>query len=507
MTSVAVPGPRGQLRALVGLRWSMVRHPAVRIGLLLLLVALAALLVAASVSGPYAPPDTADEVSLLLPTALLAFAAMCIVAPLSAGGGFELLPAEHLVAFPVRSRTLFAASVTLTPLNLAWMLQVLALVAVVAWSFGRDAVPWPSYLVLAWYIAFTTVAGHALAWWVTAVRRTRGGRYGTWALVVAVVGLCLGILLAGRVTDVLDRTPTISVVAAMSGGQDGRWLEWGLRLAVLVTGAVVAWVLGARACAWALRRPGDLALVDPAARPVPRRAEARTLSGEVLAMDRASVWRSAPLRRGLLVLVILPAAVSFLAGMPWASVALLPPLVASGAALLFGVNAFCLDGSGALFLASSPVRPRTLLVSKARVVSEVVLAAVLAAVICAALRAGRPSLTDVLAVVGSVVACTALVVGICLRLSVRHPHRADLRGPRDTPAPPGTMALYSLRLAMTTTPVGLLFSMATYGDLWVVPLLLALAFLALALRSWLSTRRAWDDPVVRARVVTTVAAG
>jgi hypothetical protein len=293
----------------------------------------------------------------------------------------------------------------------------------------------------------------------------------------------------------------------MARGQEGAWSEWLLRTLGLLAVAGLAWATGAWACAWSLRRPGDAAAVDRADRVVRRRAPARSLGRALAAVDRASVWRSAPLRRGLLVLVLLPAGAAIVAGMPWASIAMLPPLLASGAALLFGVNAFCLDGPGTLFLASSPIDPDLLLRSKLTVVAQTVLLAVLSSVAAASLRAGVPSWPELAAAAGSAVACAAVVVAICIRLSVTRPHRADLRGPRDTPAPPGTMALYSLRLALTATPIGLVFSALTLADSpW--PALVVTAFVV-AVSCWSlrgSTRR-WADPAVRARVVATVAAG
>jgi hypothetical protein len=94
-----------------------------------------------------------------------------------------------------------------------------------------------------------------------------------------------------------------------------------------------------------------------------------------------------------------------------------------------------------------------------------------------------------------------------MRLSVTRPHRAELRGARDTPAPPGAMALYSLRLAAMTTCVGLVFSVATLADVWQFPVCVTMLLLAWALWSWTRTRRLWENPHVRVRVVTTVAAG
>ena len=42
----------------------------------------------------------------------------------------------------------------------------------------------------------------------------------------------------------------------------------------------------------------------------------------------------------------------------------LPGLVASGGALLFGVNAWCLDGRGALWRESLPVAPATVFTAR-----------------------------------------------------------------------------------------------------------------------------------------------
>jgi hypothetical protein len=228
----------------------------------------------------------------------------------------------------------------------------------------------------------------------------------------------------------------------------------------------------------------------------------------LLRIDRASVWRSPPLRRGVLVLAVLPVVAALVAGLPWSSIALLGPLVASGAALLFGINALSLDGSGAVWVASLPHDPLDVLRAKARVVTEVVGSAVLVVIVGAGARAGSwPDVQQVTSVVAGSLACTALVVATALRLSVTRPHRADLRGPRDTPAPPGTMALYSVRLALLTTPVALVFSVLTLGPTPLIPLAVAAVCLLWAVWSWRGTRRRWSDPVTRARVVGVVASG
>ena len=92
-------------------------------------------------------------------------------------------------------------------------------------------------------------------------------------------------------------------------------------------------------------------------------------------------------------------------------------------------------------------------------------------------------------------------------LSVRSPHRADLQGSRDTPAPPATMAAYSVRLAALTTFTGLGFSLTAYADNPWLPLGLMVALGMLATRRLLGAARLYAQPQVRARVAATVAAG
>ena len=72
-------------------------------------------------------------------------------------------------------------------------------------------------------------------------------------------------------------------------------------------------------------------------------------------LDRGSVWRSVGMRRGLIVLGVGPGLVALVAGLPWSTVIVLPGLVASGAALLFAVNAWCLDGRGMIWRETLPV--------------------------------------------------------------------------------------------------------------------------------------------------------
>ncbi len=152
---------------------------------------------------------------------------------------------------------------------------------------------------------------------------------------------------------------------------------------------VVAYLTGVRACAWTLRTP-SVASGAHDARTVRRRPRALTLLGEMLAVDRANVWRSTSLRRGLYVLGLLPGAVAALVGVRWVDLPLLPALVAAGAGMLFGVNAFCLDASGALWLASLPASPKATFLVRTITVLEVGLVTVAIATVAGSLRADRP---------------------------------------------------------------------------------------------------------------------
>ncbi|MGD9955902.1 MAG: hypothetical protein AB7O74_08765 [Candidatus Nanopelagicales bacterium] len=516
----------GQVRPLFALRWRMIRSRTVQSGLAVLGLVALGLVVLGVVAGASSrlgrqtasdiglgdlggAVDRTGEVAALLPSAMLAFALLCIVAPLAAGGGQELIPESQLVAYPVRIATLVRIGFLLSPLNIAWYLQVLLLTAATGYAVRGEGGPLPPVGVLVAYMIACTAAGQAIGWAVVGVRRTRGGRRATWLVAAALVGVAAWIIFTDRGTEFLDSSPTLTVLGAQiqAAALTRGWIPVVLWcLAITVAGYLVA----VRVAGWALRRPGDLGVDGPLARPVDRRPfeSAPTAYRMLVRMDRASLWRSPPLRRGLLVLGVLPVAAAALASLPWSSIALLPPLVASGSALLFGVNAMCLDGSGSIWVSTLPHDPDVVLRSKAQVVAEVVSVPVLLVLVGAGLRSSRaPDLVDLASTLGAAVSCTALVVATALHLSVTRPHRADLRGPRDTPAPPGTMAVYSVRLAVVTTTVGLVFSGLTFGRSILPPLLMTTGLLCWAAWSWTRTRRRWSDPAVRAHVVTTVAAG
>jgi hypothetical protein len=497
-----------QLGALVALRWRMIRATRVRRGLIVLMAALPLMAVLAVAVGRQLPVDRAFGVALVTPSLFLSAAALAIITPLAAGGGNQLYPADQLVAYPIRPHTVFSASLLLAPLNVVWLVQILALLAVTGLISGGGPRLVLSVATTLAYVAVVTVAGEALAWWVVGVRHSGVGRRLVWGVGAVLLISALWVLARGLTSEVLDASPTKWVVILLLIGQNGNIGLWAAGFGALVTAGLIAGWCGARACAWALRCTGD-AGAHPEARPVRRRTPRRTAFAELTAVDRASVWRSVPLRRGILVLGLLPGLVAAVAGVDWSTIVLLPALVAAGAGLLFGVNAFCLDASGAMWLSSLPHESRLAFFAKARVLAEVCAGTVVLAVIAAALRAPHaPTPTELAAVAGSAVACTASVVATCLHLSIRRPHRADLRGARDTPAPPGSMAVYSARLASVTTLTAVLLSLTSFAEPWPwLPLLLAVPLTCRALLALLRTAREWDDPQVRARVVMSVASG
>jgi len=509
MTSVTTAAPVGsQLRALVSLRWRMVRSRRVRVGLVLFGACIPLAGLGAVGVGRQLPGDQAFGLALVTPTLFLIAVAVAMLAPLAAGGGNELYPADQLAPYPVRPATIFAASLLLAPLNLAWLVQLMAMLGVTA--FITRASPRPGLALAATlvYLAFVTVAGQAIAWWVVGVRQTRAGRTLVWGLAAAAVVAVVVLSLLGALTEALDRSPTTAVVVLVLRASADPIGTWAPGLALLALATVLSGWAGTKLCSWALARAHDVGVYHEA-RPVRRRAPRRTAFAELSAVDRASVWRSVPMRRGIVVLGLLPGIVAAAARIDWASIVLLPGPVAAGAGLLFGVNAFCLDASGAVWLASLPHNPQLAYFAKARVLAEVCLAAVLVAVLAAATRAPQPpTLTQVTAVVASSIACTACAVATCMSLSVRRPHRADLRGARDLPASPGSMAVYSMRLCVITTLTATALSLMSYGTPWPwIPLLVAVPLTVRALLATLRIGREWSQPQVRARVVATVASG
>jgi hypothetical protein len=494
---------RTQVLALVRLRWTLVRSRAVRFGLLSAVAGIPLLgaLVLAGRSG--AEPAALVAVLEAAPAAFLGFGALAVIAPLTAGGS-ELVPSDQLVAYPVRPGTLFLSSLVLAPVNLVWIVQLLVLTAETGFLTLRHGSLGLGLLTSFLYVVACTAVGQAVAWTLIGLRRSSGGRIGIRCALGVLGVLAVVVVRTGHSGDVVDESFGPTVARAVVGDDSTLW--W-TATAVLALVAVVAFATGVRACRWALRRPADQG-ADRTSREVRRRGLALTPYQALVVVDRASVWRAPALRRGAIVLAVLPGLAAAGVGMPWRSLVFLPGLVAAGGGLLFGFNAFCLDASGAVWVASLPHPPALVARAKARVTAESVLAAALLAAVIGSIRAiGTPTVTELTAIVASAATCSLLVVALCLSTAVKRPHRADLNGPRDAVAPPGAMVLTSTKLALPAALLGGVLEASTSSAVWWVPLVIALP-VAAGSAAWIAgSLRSYDDPWRRSRIVQTVSAG
>ncbi len=469
---------------------------------------LVVLLTGAAIAAPaYLGGDTprphSGQVLALLPSASLAFLALATVAAVASGGGRELVPRDQAVAFPVSGLTEHLGALLLAPLNIAWLVQGWALLASASYALGPPGLVAYQLPLLLWLLVATALAQVA-GWASEGVRR---GRRGTAVFRLVVIGsatLAAALVVTGQLAGALDRSPTVWLLRLVLDGQAGRWAAWSVGVAVLVLLGAAATIVGAVPARWALSRPmrEELRLESGHQR-------ARALPGSDFAMllriDRAAVWRSVPLRRGLVVLALMPGGVALAGDLDWAMVTVLPGLVASGGALLFGVNTWCLDGRGALWRESLPVSPRAVYYVRATLLFEVLAGSAAVTLALAALRAGRPTITELVAVLCALSVITVQVVAAAMRWSLARPFSVDLRSARATPAPPVVMVGYSARLATVTTVTGLVFSgLARTGDPGVT-LLVAAGMLVWSLWRLERTAQRWERPLERARVVTAVA--
>ena len=314
----------------------------------------------------------ARDVLLLMPTMFAAFFVLTVVSGVSSGGGRELLSRDQGVTFPVSPTTDHLGALLLAPLNVAWLLQSWAILGSAAFALGPAD-------------AFPAIGGdRALAGRLHrhgAGRRLDDGGDPPPAVRAARGPLDRGRVRAGVRRRARDRSPHRRArQPAHPVGRRPRhpgarfaWLK-GLTFEVVVI--AVAVVLGAVPAHLAARRPPrDEARLE-SGHYTPRRMS-RTVVGTIVSIDRASVWRSVPMRRGITVLGVGPGLVAIVGSMTWANATILPGLVASGGALLFGVNAWCLDGRGLLWRESLPARPDQVFAARAIVLAEFVLVATL----------------------------------------------------------------------------------------------------------------------------------
>jgi hypothetical protein len=486
---------------LLRFRMGALRHAWLAVvGLLLLLAVTAAVAVLPAYVDGAGGAGRAFEVQLVLPTALVAFVVLTIVSSAASGGGRELIPRDPSAIHPISPTTDHLGALLLAPLNIAWLLQAWALMGTVAFAVGPDSLLRAQVVLVLW-LAVGTALAQVLAWILEGVRRVPHGIVGIRLLNVVVLGTALGLQLTDQILQVFDSVPTVRLVFAMVDPSPRLW--W-TTVAVLAVALVLLVALGAvPAHIAAHRTPRDEVRAESG------RYAARPLPGSDLAAlirtDRGSVWRAVPMRRGVVVLALGPGIVAVLGDLQWGSMTVLPGLVTSGGALLYGVNVWCLDGRGALWRESLPIDPRTVFDARAVVLAEFLLVASLLTVAVAAVRAGVPSLPEVSALVSTLVVVTVQVVGASMRWSAKRPYAVDLRSARATPAPPSMMVAYSARLALSTTVTGLFFAALSQSDDWRLAVLFAVACVAWSGLRLLRARRQWCDPQERARIVTTVA--
>ena len=443
----------------------------------------------------------ARDVLLLMPTALAGFLALSIVSSIASGGGRELLNRDHGVAFPVSPTTDHLGALLMAPLNIAWLLQGWALLGSAAYALTPSRALPAQVIVLLWLVAATAVA-QIVAWTMEAVRRRRHGRWVVRALTGSFLAAAVVLQTRGSTSGFLDNLPTVTIVVRATRGAG---LDWALLVLSLVVISLAAVVVGAVPAHLAARRPPiDEARVE-SGHYAARRSPASVV-GTVIRLDRGSIWRSVPMRRGIAVLGVGPGLVAIAGNMSWPAMTILPGLVASGGVLLFGVNGWCLDGRGLLWRESLPARPSQVFAARVLVLCEFLLTASAVTIALAALRAGAPRPHELAAIVCLVLVVTVQVVAAGMRWSWQRPYPVDMRSARATPAPPLVMVGYSTRLALSTTFTGLAFSMLARVPDWRWSVLVAVPFLAWSGLRLLRAARVWDDPVERARVVMTVAA-
>jgi hypothetical protein len=490
-----------QVAALLALRWQMLRSPRRRLAVAVAAVAGVAVVVLAasqaatlSAALPAVGPDA-------LPLLLLVFVVVVLVGGVASGGGTEIVPSSHLVAFPVSAAAVFTASVVVSPLNFAWVMLVLGLVWVVAAAAPPD--PLLAGGLLAGYVLVATVLALAASWWIVAVRATRRGRRATAALGLLLAGVGVAMALGGSLDEAVGASPLASVDTVLT---QPTGVGVASLVATLALAVAVAVPLGARGTRAALARRDIAAL--PEGRALPRRNLPGRELWAVLAIDRAGVRRSAPIRRGLVLMVAGPGVAALVGGATWADLVIVPPLVAVGAALLFGINVMSLDGGGGLWLESTPRDVDMALLAKAWVTGEVVLLAVVATLLVVTVRLGPPPSASVAAAVGaSGLVGVCLAVAVALRRSLRAPFKADLRSLRDAPAPPGAMLATALRLSLVAVVPAVLFGVAVrLPGVGVTAMVTALLLLATGGHLW-RTRRLWRDPALRSSVVAKISLG
>jgi hypothetical protein len=490
------------VRHLIAFRASSVRRPRTFVVATATFLGLtvAAAVVPAFLEGAGSQLGYSLDATLLIPSAMAGLLLLAAASAIASGGGRELLSREHGVAYPVSPTTDHLGALLLAPLNIAWLIQAWVLLGITAYGLETNTVVAAQIGMVIW-IAAATAVGQVVAWSVEAVRRTSHGIAVIRGLGLTVAAGAVALQLSGRVGSTLDALQTRWLVVGFVDGFNLRWAaSIGVELAILV-GAVALGAVPAHLAA--RRQPRDELKVESGS--YPARRLPRSPFASLVRIDRGSVWRAVPMRRGLAVLAVGPGLVALAGDLTWSQMTILPGLVASGGALLFGVNAWCLDHRGSLWRESLPVSPAAVFGARAWVLTEFLLVASFTTIVLAGLRAGAPTGGEFAALLCTWVVVVLQVVSSAMRWSSRRPFAVDLRSARATPAPPVAMVGYSTKLAVTTTLTSLIFSGLAMVDTWQLSVIVAVPFLSWSLVRMLHARDMWTDPVQRARVVTTVA--
>ncbi|RYB89444.1 hypothetical protein EUA06_15845 [Nocardioides glacieisoli] len=435
--------------------------------------------------------------------AFLGLLLLAISSSMGSGGGRELLSRSEVAIHPVSPVTEHLGALLLAPLNLAWLVQMWGLLTVTSLVTASDRLLGAQLVVLAWVLAATSL-GQAVGWAAEGVRRTPHGVVVVRVVSGVVVVLLAGLHLAGVLGPVVRSLPTTWLA------ESAQTSSWPVAVLVLLALAAVGVVVGARPAAWALGLPPREELrVQSGVHEARHAPEPRWGSPDralLHRLDRGSVWRSVGMRRGLMVLGIGPGLVALVAGLQWSSVMLLPGLTASGAALLFGVNAWCLDGKGMVWRETLPVSAADVFGVRTLVVAECLAMVSGVTIVLALLRNGMPPLVVGAAVLSCWAVVLVQVLAIVMTWSVRSPYAVDLSSPRATPAPHASMAAYAGKLSLVTTLTGMVFTTISTGPWAWLPPAMAVPFLTYSVWKLRRARRRWLAPAERARVVLTVAA-
>ena len=394
-----------------------------------------------------APTDFVGRAVAITPAVWFLFLLAAVVGALASSGGREVLSRREALAFPVSSTVDQLGALVLTPLNVAWSLQACIVLAATAYTVGPQWYLVPALIAaLVWIMAATGVA-FLLGWCAELARTYPAGplalRFGA---ALSVAGLA-ALFWAGGVGQALDSLPTVTLFLSAVSTEPVRYAL----TQFLVAGLGIAALLAAVPIGERLERRPTPVESGHETRSHRRRQDATAELTASVVVDVRSILRSPPLRRGLVLLMATPLLVAALFPLPWVGVVVLPALVASGTALLHGVNVVALDGRGAVWRESLPHHADTTLVGRLVALGVLCGGSSLLVVTVAGLRTGTPSDAELIGVGLAVIVATAQVVSRCARWSLRHPYPTELRRPRDTPAPPAAMASYSVRLSASTT--------------------------------------------------------